>query len=139
MAGWPSAADLVTDALIGYGLRGDPAGTAAELITRANDLAAPVLASDTPSGLDLTTGAAGPPAIWAAATLTLALPKAGLLDAPGVGNSTWATSRCRWPTSGWVLPSRSCSASPACSGSICGRHPTRPSGDGQPAIQMREG
>ena len=61
IAGRPSAADLVLDALIGYSLRGDPAGTAAELITWANDQAAPVLALDTPSGLDLTTGAAGTP------------------------------------------------------------------------------
>jgi hypothetical protein len=38
-----------------------------------------------PSGLDLTTGAAGTPAIRATATLTLALPKVGLLDAPDVG------------------------------------------------------
>ena len=42
-------------------------------------------------------------------------------------NSTWPASRCRrWPASGWVFPSRSCSASPACSGSTHGRHPTCP-------------
>ena len=46
---------------------------------------APVLALDTPSGLDLITRAAGTPAVWTAATLTLALPKVGLLDAPSVG------------------------------------------------------
>src|SRR5262249_1251805 len=71
----PSTADLIIDALIGYSLRGDPAGAAAELITWANDQAAPILALDAPSGLDLTTGAVGTPAVWAAATLTLALPK----------------------------------------------------------------
>jgi len=81
----PAPADLVIDALIGYSLRGDPAGTAAELITWANDQAAPVLALDTPSGLDLTTGVAGTPAVWATATLTLALPKVGLLEAPSAG------------------------------------------------------
>jgi len=81
----PTASDLVIDALIGYSLRGDPVGTAAELITWANDQAAPILALDTPSGLDLTTGAVGTPAVWATATLTLALPKAGLLNAPNVG------------------------------------------------------
>jgi len=85
IAGRPFAADLVIDALIGYSLRGDPAGSTAELITWANDHTAPVLALDTPSGLDLTTGAAGTPAVWATATLTLALPKVGLLDAPSVG------------------------------------------------------
>src|SRR6516162_8691981 len=81
----PATANLVIDALIGYSLRGDPAGAAAELITWANDQAAPILALDTPSGLDLTTGMAGAPAIWATATLTLALPKVGLLDAPSAG------------------------------------------------------
>ena len=81
----PPPADLVIDALIGYSLRGDPGGAAAELIAWANDQPAPVLALDTPSGLDLTTGAPGNPAIRATATLTLALPKVGLLDAPGVG------------------------------------------------------
>ena len=81
----PGTADLVIDALIGYSLRGDPTGTAAELITWANDQAAPILALDTPSGLDLTTGAAGTPAVRATATLTLALPKAGLLDSPNAG------------------------------------------------------
>ena len=81
----PATANLVIDALIGYSLRGDPAGTAAELITWANDQAAPILALDTPSGLDLTTGAAGTPAVRATATLTLALPKVGLFNAPNVG------------------------------------------------------
>jgi NAD(P)H-hydrate epimerase len=43
------------------------------------------LALDTPSGLDVTTGRAGSPCVQADATLTLALPKVGLLDAPAVG------------------------------------------------------
>jgi len=85
IASRPSTADLVIDALIGYSLRGDPAGTAAQLITWANGQVAPVLALDTPSGLDLTTGTAGSPTVGATATLTLALPKAGLLDAPSAG------------------------------------------------------
>jgi NAD(P)H-hydrate epimerase len=40
------------------------------------------LALDVPSGLDVTTGLAGSPCVKATATLTLALPKAGLLVAP---------------------------------------------------------
>jgi NAD(P)H-hydrate epimerase len=75
----------VLDALIGYSQRGDPSGRAAELIDWANNQAAPVLALDTPSGLDITTGLAGSPCVAAEATLTLALPKVGLLDAPSVG------------------------------------------------------
>jgi NAD(P)H-hydrate epimerase len=78
-------ADLVIDALIGYSLRGDPTGRAAEMIDWANRQAAPVLALDTPSGLDVTTGSAGSPTIQAQATLTLALPKVGLLGTQSVG------------------------------------------------------
>jgi NAD(P)H-hydrate epimerase len=72
-------ADLILDALIGYGLRGAPAGAPADLIRRANASGAPILALDAPSGLDTATGAIFDPCIRAAATLTLALPKTGLL------------------------------------------------------------
>ncbi|MEE9285246.1 MAG: NAD(P)H-hydrate epimerase, partial [Dehalococcoidia bacterium] len=72
------SADLVLDAIIGYSLRGSPSGLAAEAIRAANDHAAPVLALDLPSGVDATSGTVHQPAIRAAATLTLALPKVGL-------------------------------------------------------------
>lgn len=78
----PGSADVVVDALIGYSLRGDPRGRAAELIRWSLQQKAPVLSLDTPSGLDVTTGVAGEPSVRAAATLTLALPKTGLLLAP---------------------------------------------------------
>jgi NAD(P)H-hydrate epimerase len=81
----PEPADLVVDALIGYSLRGDPTGRAAELIEWANTQTAPVLALDTPSGLDVTSGRAATPHIRATATLTLALPKIGLIGAPAAG------------------------------------------------------
>jgi NAD(P)H-hydrate epimerase len=81
----PGAGDLVLDAIIGYGLRGDPRGRAADLIEWANGVEAPVLALDTPSGLDVTTGQARSPCIRADATMTLALPKIGLRRAPEVG------------------------------------------------------
>ena len=74
----PVSADLVVDAVLGYGVHGDPRGRAAELIAWANDERSPILSLDAPSGLDLTTGAAGTPTVRAAATLTLALPKRGL-------------------------------------------------------------
>ena len=85
MAPVPAPADLVVDALIGYSLRGDPTGQAATLIEWANQQPAPILALDTPSGLDVTTGVAGSPHIQATATLTLALPKAGLINTHAVG------------------------------------------------------
>jgi len=75
-------ADLILDALIGYGLSGDPRGAVAEWIVRANASHRPILALDTPSGLDTTTGIPGSPCVRATATLTLALPKIGLLAAP---------------------------------------------------------
>ncbi len=80
--GWElPGADLLIDALIGYGLQGDPRGATADLIRLANSHHAPILALDAPSGLDTGTGQVYRPAIRAAATLTLALPKAGLLAA----------------------------------------------------------
>lgn len=62
------------------GLRGDPEGQVAELIGSANDQPSPVLALDTQSGLDVTTGIPAVPCVRA--TATLALPKVGLLRAP---------------------------------------------------------
>jgi NAD(P)H-hydrate epimerase len=70
--------DLVVDGLIGYSLKGAPRGAAATLIRWANAMGAPILALDAPSGVDTTTGTVFDPAIQATATMTLALPKAGL-------------------------------------------------------------
>lgn len=74
----PRGADVIVDGLIGYSLSGSPWGTAAKLIQWANKQTAPILSLDTPSGLDTSTGEVFDPAIKAAATLTLALPKHGL-------------------------------------------------------------
>lgn len=70
--------DLILDGLIGYSLKGAPYGLIAELIRWANNCGSPLLSLDTPSGLDTTTGTVFEPAIRAEATMTLALPKAGL-------------------------------------------------------------
>lgn len=77
-----AAADLIVDALLGYSLTGDPREPAASLIRAANAADTPVLSLDTPSGLNVTTGHVGDPCITADATVTLALPKTGLLQ-PG--------------------------------------------------------
>jgi NAD(P)H-hydrate epimerase len=76
---------LIIDALIGYGLSGDPRPPIAGWIERANNAGGPILALDTPSGLDTTSGTPGDPCIKAAATLTLALPKSGLLTTQARG------------------------------------------------------
>ncbi len=70
--------DLIVDGVIGYSLKRAPTGMAGELIRWADAQNAPVLALDVPSGVDATTGTVFDPAIEAAATMTLALPKEGL-------------------------------------------------------------
>lgn len=82
LTAWLDPADLVVDALLGYSLSGPPRGAIAEIIHRANGSGRRILALDLPSGLHPDTGEAFNPCIRAHATLTLALPKRGLL-APG--------------------------------------------------------
>lgn len=72
-------ADLILDALIGYGLKASPQGAAAELIRWANAARTPILSLDVPSGVDATTGQALGEFIRPRWTMTLALPKTGLL------------------------------------------------------------
>jgi NAD(P)H-hydrate epimerase len=70
---------LILDALIGYSLRAAPRGVAAELIHWANGTNAPILTLDVPSGVDSTTGNVAGEHIKPRCTMTLALPKTGLL------------------------------------------------------------
>ncbi|MEM4389233.1 MAG: NAD(P)H-hydrate epimerase [Candidatus Micrarchaeia archaeon] len=72
--------DLLIDALLGFNLSGAPRGKFAELIRAANASGKPILAVDLPSGLDANSGEAFEPCIKAAATVTLAYPKIGLLE-----------------------------------------------------------
>jgi NAD(P)H-hydrate epimerase len=79
---------VVLDGLIGYSLKGAPYGVTRDLIIWANEQTVPVLALDTPSGIDTASGTVFDPAIQATATMTLALPKEGLRApeaAPHVG------------------------------------------------------
>jgi NAD(P)H-hydrate epimerase len=70
--------DLVLDGVIGYSLRDAPQGPAEAMIQWMNRVSPPVISLDVPSGLDATTGKPSRPTVLAAATMTLALPKAGL-------------------------------------------------------------
>ena len=72
--------NAILDGVIGYSLKGNPYGAAAEMISWANTQEAPIISLDTPSGLDLTTGTLYEPIIHATATLTLAMPKIGLFE-----------------------------------------------------------
>ena len=71
---------LIIDALIGYGLKGAPRGRIAKWIHIANQYSASILSLDIPSGLDADIGSPHGDCIRADATLTLALPKAGMLE-----------------------------------------------------------
>jgi len=73
-------AELIIDALLGYGARGNPRNPIAALIRRANASKRHILAVDLPSGLDATTGTAGDPCIAAKATVTFGFPKTGFLN-----------------------------------------------------------
>lgn len=85
LIGEPRAADLIIDSVIGYSLVGAARGTAERFIEWANDEAIPVLALDTPSGVDVDTGLAPGAGIYADATLSLGLPKVGLIDSNHAG------------------------------------------------------
>lgn len=75
-------ADVVVDALLGYSAHGAPRGLVGDLVRAANASGRPIVALDLPTGLEPDTGEVADPCIRAAATVTLALPKRGLL-APG--------------------------------------------------------
>lgn len=76
---FPFRGALILDAMIGYGLQGKTRGKIRDWIIKANDSGIPILALDMPSGLDADNGKPTDECIKATATLTLALPKKGLL------------------------------------------------------------
>ncbi len=79
-------AALVIDGLLGTGVHGplrDPIGEAVELCLRARQLGVPVLAVDTPTALDLSSGAPSDPNVRADLTVTFHRPKHGLLTRTG--------------------------------------------------------
>jgi NAD(P)H-hydrate epimerase len=84
-------AQVVLDALLGTGLSRAPEGDYAEWIRLANDSGIRVIAADVPSGLDADSGHAYDPCIRAHTTVTLALPKPGLLhgDGPDHAGEVW--------------------------------------------------
>lgn len=75
-----AGADLILDALIGYSLRGAPSGISAALIDQANSAGCPILSLDQPSGMDATSGETPGVFVRPRKTLTLGLPKSGLLN-----------------------------------------------------------
>jgi NAD(P)H-hydrate epimerase len=81
----------VLDAIFGTGLNRAAEGRAAEWIEAINGAGRRVVAVDVPSGLESDSGRVFEPAIRASLTVTLGLPKAGLLEAdgPGLAGEVW--------------------------------------------------
>lgn len=75
--------DLIIDAILGTGLQGRVTALKAKIINLINEAGKEVVAIDVPSGLDADTGKIEGPCIKADHTITLALPKIGLLLFPG--------------------------------------------------------
>ncbi|HEY4227449.1 MAG TPA: NAD(P)H-hydrate epimerase [Candidatus Limnocylindrales bacterium] len=79
-------ASIVVDALLGTGGNGelrDPIRTAVEVVLKARAAKVPVVAVDTPTGVDLTSGDASKPVVRADLTVTFHRPKTGLLTRRG--------------------------------------------------------
>jgi NAD(P)H-hydrate epimerase len=84
-------AAVVVDAIFGVGLSRAPQGRYAEWIEAINGSGKRVIAVDIPSGLDADTGVAYAPCVRADITVTLGLPKQGLLlaDGPRFAGEIW--------------------------------------------------
>ena len=82
---------VVVDALFGTGLSRAPQGKFTEWINAINASGVRVVAVDLPSGLDADTGVAYAPTVRANTTVTLGLPKPGLLegDGPRLAGEIW--------------------------------------------------
>ncbi len=76
-------AAFLVDALLGTGSKGAPRGATAAAINLAMAAGKPIASIDLPSGVDASTGHAESPSIRADLTVTLALPKLGLMVEPG--------------------------------------------------------
>lgn len=75
--------DVVIDALFGTGFHGAPREDAARMIAAVNGCGAPVVSIDVPSGVDASTGEVPGAAVRATITVTMQVPKLGLVVAPG--------------------------------------------------------
>jgi len=76
-------ATVIVDAIFGTGSRGAPRDRAKEMITLINARKLPTVAIDIPSGVDGTSGEVAGEAVCATETITIGVPKTGLLFYPG--------------------------------------------------------
>ncbi|MDH7478767.1 MAG: NAD(P)H-hydrate dehydratase [Syntrophomonadaceae bacterium] len=77
------ATELVVDAIYGTGFRGTPPNLISRLFRLVNNSGKTVVSVDLPSGVEANTGRVAGEAIRAECTVTLALPKIGLVVEPG--------------------------------------------------------
>jgi len=83
-------AAVIVDALLGTGVRGplrEPIRTAVEVIDRAHRAGIPVVAIDTPTAVDLSSGEPSEPAVQADLTVTFHRPKTGLASRRGAAHA----------------------------------------------------
>lgn len=78
-----SISDIVIDAIFGTGFKGEISGLAALVIEAINDSSRPVISVDIPSGVDADTGGVAGRCVRASYTVTMGLPKVGLMLYPG--------------------------------------------------------
>jgi hydroxyethylthiazole kinase-like uncharacterized protein yjeF len=74
-------AGVIVDALLGTGVRGqlrEPVRSAVDVIRRGRESGVPVVAVDTPTAVDLTSGDPSDPVVRADLTVTFHRPKIGL-------------------------------------------------------------
>ncbi len=75
---------IAIDAVLGTGAQGNPRGRYAEAVELMNDLACHTVSVDCPTGLDAATGSVGEPCVKATVTVTMGLPKIGLVLWPAL-------------------------------------------------------
>ncbi len=83
-------AAVVVDALLGTGVRGalrEPIRSAVEVVGRARAAGVPVVAVDTPTAVDLSSGEPSDPVVLADLTVTFHRPKTGLLTRRGAAHA----------------------------------------------------
>jgi NAD(P)H-hydrate epimerase len=83
-------ATVIVDALLGTGVRGplrEPIRSAVEIINKARASGVPVVAVDTPTAVDLSSGEPSEPAVRADLTVTFHRPKTGLTTRRGAAHA----------------------------------------------------
>jgi NAD(P)H-hydrate epimerase len=76
--------ELIIDAILGTGVKGAVRGLFGEAIEAINESGLPVVAVDIPSGMPTDGGAIEGPVVRAAHTVTIGLPKLGMVIEPGI-------------------------------------------------------